>query len=85
MFSPLINKIVESLILRVQGIDHEKCIKCVECVKICPLSLFYKPTTKVGEKRKIFFEDPHGNCNACELCIEICPTDAIIVNNNPEN
>jgi len=67
--------------LRVIGIDNDKCIKCVECVEICPLDLFYKPPTKVGEKRQVIFEDPDGKCNECEICIEICPiTDAIIVN-----
>jgi len=67
--------------LRVIGIDKDKCIKCVECVEICPLDLFYKPPTKVGDHRQVIFEDPNGNCNECELCISVCPiTDAIIVN-----
>ncbi|MFX1322752.1 MAG: 4Fe-4S binding protein [Promethearchaeota archaeon] len=69
--------------MRVIGIDNDKCIKCVKCVEICPLALFYKPPTKVGEKRQVIFEDPNGYCSECELCIEICPTDAILVIDNP--
>lgn len=70
--------------MRVVGIDNEKCIKCKDCVEVCPLELFYKPPTKVGEKRQVIFNDPKGNCTGCELCIEICPTDAILVINNLE-
>ncbi|MFX0043804.1 MAG: 4Fe-4S binding protein [Candidatus Hodarchaeota archaeon] len=65
--------------MRVIGIDNVKCIKCIECVDVCPLDLFYKPPTKVGDHRRIIFEDPNGICNRCEWCTEICPTNAILV------
>jgi nitroreductase/NAD-dependent dihydropyrimidine dehydrogenase PreA subunit len=65
-------------IMKVEGIDDEKCIKCLECVKECPESLFLKPPTKIGEKREVFFNDPHNICILCGHCIAICPTDAIL-------
>ena len=36
----------------VTGINDEKCIKCLECVKECPIGLFIKPPTETGEKRQ---------------------------------
>jgi ferredoxin len=51
-------------------------------VNICPQKLYIKPPTIVGEKRKVFFNDPDNNCEKCKLCIEICPTDAIIYEEN---
>ncbi|TXT60898.1 MAG: NAD(P)H-quinone oxidoreductase subunit I, chloroplastic [Promethearchaeota archaeon] len=64
--------------MKIKGIDGEKCIKCLECVKECPSNLFYKPPTKVGEGRRVIFEDPHDGCIECGHCIAICPTNAII-------
>ncbi|TXT61503.1 MAG: NAD(P)H-quinone oxidoreductase subunit I, chloroplastic [Promethearchaeota archaeon] len=62
----------------IKGIDDEKCIKCLECVKDCPSSLFYKPPTEIGEKRRVIFEDPNDGCIECGHCVAICPTSAIL-------
>ena len=64
--------------IEIKGIDNEKCIKCLKCVKACPVDLFYKPETEIGEKRQIIFEDPVGSCIMCGHCVSICPTDAVI-------
>jgi len=64
--------------MRVTGINDEKCIKCRECVKECPLKLYNSPPTKTGEHRKVFFENPYNQCNGCGHCVSICPTDAVI-------
>lgn len=64
--------------MKIKGIDDEACIKCLECVKECPSSLFYKPETKIGEKRRVIFEDPQDGCIECGHCIAICPTNAIL-------
>lgn len=62
----------------IKGIDNEKCIKCLECVKECPSGLFIKPKTEIGEKRKVLFQDPDNGCIECGHCISVCPTDAVI-------
>jgi len=61
----------------IKGINSEKCIKCLDCVKECPSGLFYKPPTKIGEKRTVKFKGKEG-CIECGHCIAVCPTDAII-------
>ena len=67
-----------AIVLKILGIDNGKCIKCVDCVQICPSDLFYKPPTIVGEKRSVSFVDPNNECISCGNCIEVCPVDAII-------
>jgi nitroreductase/NAD-dependent dihydropyrimidine dehydrogenase PreA subunit len=64
--------------MKIKGIDDEKCIKCVECVKECPSHLFIKPETPLGEKRHILFEDPYNTCIECGHCLAICPTAAVL-------
>ncbi|TFF93063.1 MAG: 4Fe-4S dicluster domain-containing protein [Promethearchaeota archaeon] len=70
--------------LEIQGIDEEKCIKCLKCVEDCPVSLFRKLPTEVGEKREIIFEDEYNTCIKCGHCISICPTDAVIFESDQE-
>ena len=64
--------------MKIIGIIKEKCITCLECVKICPVSLYFKPPTKVGDKRDVIFSDPYNSCIMCGHCISICPTNAIV-------
>lgn len=68
--------------MKIVGIDDEKCIKCLECVKECPQALFYKPETEIGKKREVFFEDSYKRCNKCGHCVSICPTEAILYEND---
>ena len=63
--------------MKITGLDDEKCIKCLACIDDCPANLFFKPPTKTGEKRRVFFEDPHDKCIECGHCVAICPTNAI--------
>ncbi|MBD3195723.1 MAG: 4Fe-4S dicluster domain-containing protein [Candidatus Lokiarchaeota archaeon] len=64
--------------MKIIGLDDEKCIKCLDCVRECPSGLFIKPPTELGEKRRVIFEDPYEGCIECGHCIAVCPTDAII-------
>ncbi len=63
--------------MKILGIDDEKCIKCLACVKDCVLQLYTKPETKTGEKGSVFFGDPYNSCYKCGHCVSICPTGAI--------
>lgn len=48
--------------------DMNKCIKCMKCVRDCPVHNIYY------EDSKIKF---HHNCQMCMRCSFFCPTDAI--------
>jgi len=58
-------------------IDDPLCIKCRDCVDICPENLFFSPPTPIGEKRRLNFIDPEDKCTRCGTCIDICPTNAL--------
>lgn len=64
--------------MKVIEIDNVLCIKCRDCVDVCPENLFYSPPTKIGDKRQVFFKDLDSKCTFCRQCIDICPTNAII-------
>ncbi|MCS7365177.1 MAG: AAA family ATPase [archaeon GB-1867-035] len=65
-----VNKIDE-LKMFAPEIIGEKCIKCGECVKICPEhALIMKPK----EKPMLLLE----RCSGCKACQIICPVNAII-------
>ena len=55
-------------------IDDEKCIKCGECMEVCPVDVYYGseegavPVVSYGE-----------DCFFCSSCILECPTDAILL------
>ena len=69
-------KFFRNLLLEHPKIDHNKCIKCGECTRICP------PKTMKIEKGKF----PHlkGNeCIRCWCCAEVCPKNAIIKTKRP--
>ena len=57
----------------------EKCIKCGQCVKICP-TLCLDLAIKEGADKKKDFEHFKYNmelCCFCGLCEQVCPTQAI--------
>ena len=74
-------KPLRNLLLEHPKIDHTKCIKCGECVKICPPKTMKITTDKNGIKTF-----PHlnkTNCIRCWCCAEVCPKDAIHKSKRP--
>lgn len=70
------HKFIRNFILEHPKIDHNKCIKCGECAKICPAK-----TMKI-EKGKF----PHlrsTDCIRCWCCAEVCPQNAISKTKRP--
>ncbi|MCE7737898.1 MAG: 4Fe-4S dicluster domain-containing protein, partial [Candidatus Heimdallarchaeota archaeon] len=63
--------------LKILGIDKEKCIKCEECIASCTVELF-SVERKDNMEKEIHFEDPLRFCYRCGHCIAICPTEAIL-------
>ncbi len=57
-------------------IDHEKCIGCGMCERICPEGICFSTGDK-NSKGKIFFEKDLDYCKGCGLCAEVCPVRAI--------
>jgi nitroreductase/NAD-dependent dihydropyrimidine dehydrogenase PreA subunit len=55
-------------------IDREKCIKCFECVEICPTSTLYKK----GDTLQVA-KDAEIRCIRCAHCLGMCPEDAITI------
>jgi uncharacterized protein (DUF362 family)/Pyruvate/2-oxoacid:ferredoxin oxidoreductase delta subunit len=53
---------------------HKKCIRCGDCIKICPADAlsFSKDTDKKVEIN-------YKKCIRCYCCHEVCPVDAIII------
>ena len=70
-FKPLRN-----LVLEHPKINHDKCIKCGECAKICP------PQTMTIEKGK-FPKLKNIKCIRCWCCQEVCPQNAIEKSKRP--
>ncbi|TFF94350.1 MAG: 4Fe-4S dicluster domain-containing protein [Promethearchaeota archaeon] len=55
------------------GIDYDKCIDCMECVKDCPVFLY-----REDEEGKVQYSDAKKSCILCGHCIAVCPVDAIL-------
>ncbi|WP_440058927.1 indolepyruvate ferredoxin oxidoreductase subunit alpha [Thermogladius sp. 4427co] len=51
-------------------IDGSKCTKCMLCVELCPLHVFY-----TSEKEVV--EADEGKCIGCLACLPLCPAGAI--------
>ena len=69
-------KFLRNMILEHPTINKDKCIKCGECVKICP------PKTMKIEKGQF----PHlknNQCIRCWCCAEVCPKNAIEKSKRP--
>ncbi len=60
----------------------EKCIKCNQCVKICPTSCLDLSVKEGADKKKDFghFKYNMELCCFCGLCEQACPTQAIYMN-----
>lgn len=51
-------------------IDSGACIKCLNCVKVCPQEVF-------AVSGKIPVVESPDRCIACGQCVAVCPTDAV--------
>lgn len=69
-------KPLRNLLLEHPKIDHNLCIRCGECAKICP------PHTMKIEKGK-FPKLNSTKCIRCWCCAEVCPQNAICKTNRP--
>ncbi len=69
-------KFMRNLMLEHPKIIHDKCIKCGECIKICP------PKT-MNIKDKNFPKLNKISCIRCWCCQEVCPQNAIIKSKRP--
>ncbi len=49
-------------------IDHNKCIKCLACIKACPFNALSLENDKI---------EVNAACRLCKVCIGVCPTQAI--------
>ena len=68
----------------------DKCIGCMQCVKICPVDCLTVVTRKMAKeeaeahhsevKKRFYietFEVDLQRCMLCSLCVEVCPTQAL--------
>jgi len=60
--------LVEQLSLLSPRINRQKCIKCLNCVRVCPT----RAMEGIYNDRKI-----HADCFACGQCLSNCPVKAI--------
>lgn len=67
----------ENQAMQILGINHEKCIKCEQCVKACSVKLYSVIRNKEIMEKRIIFQDPYGFCFRCGHCLSVCPTSAI--------
>jgi uncharacterized protein (DUF362 family)/Pyruvate/2-oxoacid:ferredoxin oxidoreductase delta subunit len=61
-----------------------KCVRCGECVKICPAdALSMKEMPGLSEKFRRMVSINYRKCIRCYCCHELCPEDAISVRRAP--
>ncbi|MBI5077032.1 4Fe-4S binding protein [Candidatus Falkowbacteria bacterium] len=56
-------------------IDHEKCIACGTCARVCPEGCVFP--VKDEKSKKIYFEKDLDYCKGCGICAEECLVKAI--------
>lgn len=70
------NPFFRNILLEHPKINHNKCIRCGECAKICP-----PHTMKIEPKS--FPKLNSSKCIRCWCCAEVCPQNAIIKTKRP--
>ena len=67
-------KAVKNITVKKPVFNHIKCIRCGDCLKICPADAL--SFSKKGNKK---VEINYEKCIRCYCCHEVCPEDAIII------
>lgn len=57
-------------------VDHETCIGCDICNKVCPEGVCF-PTGEKNSHGRIFYDRDLDFCKGCGLCAKECPVSAI--------
>lgn len=58
--------------------DHNKCIGCGNCERICPEGVCF-PSNEKNSKGIIYYERDLDYCKGCGLCAKECPAKAIMM------
>ena len=56
--------------------DHEICIGCGNCDRVCPEGVCF-PTGGKNSRGQVFHEVDYNYCKGCGLCTKECPVKAI--------
>ncbi len=65
---------VKNITVKKPVFDHSSCIKCGDCIKICPADAL-----SFSKNRDKKVEINHKKCIRCYCCHEVCPADAIFI------
>lgn len=57
-------------------VDHEICIGCGTCERVCPEGICFS-TGQKNKKGLIFYDHDLDYCKGCGLCAKECPVKAI--------
>ncbi|MFA6027892.1 MAG: 4Fe-4S binding protein [Patescibacteria group bacterium] len=57
-------------------VNHEKCIGCGTCERVCPEGVCYK-TGKKNKAGKEYYDNDLDYCKGCGICAEECPVKCI--------
>jgi uncharacterized protein (DUF362 family)/ferredoxin-like protein FixX len=72
---PKITSLVRRLALRKPYIINDECIKCGQCIEVCPA----KPKALSRENKNEVPKYDYSKCIRCYCCQETCPAEAIDV------
>ncbi|MCL2294973.1 MAG: DUF362 domain-containing protein [Spirochaetes bacterium] len=68
-------KILRKTVVKKPVINHKKCIKCNNCIEICPIAAMEYFPKESREKIVIDYK----KCINCYCCHEVCPDKAIVI------